>query len=112
MPESLARGRTASSVMTMPEVFRLLEPDLDRFERALDSIERGLSRIELLLPFVDGSDRLEPSYEIRAVIAAVGRGLVAGRSFVQLMSDNLRLLARKVSVEEIFAPNAVGEFKI
>jgi site-specific recombinase len=63
---------------------------------ALDSIERGLARIELLLPFVDGSDHLEPTYEIRAVIAAVGRGLVGGRSFLQLMSDNLRLLARKV----------------
>ena len=63
---------------------------------SLDSVERGLSRVELLLPFVDGSDHLEPTYEIRAVIAAVGRGLVGGRSFVQLLSDNLRLLARKV----------------
>jgi site-specific recombinase len=59
-------------------------------------IERGLSRIELLLPFVDPHDDIEPSFEIRAVIAAVGRGLVGGRSFMQLMSDNLRLLARKV----------------
>jgi len=63
---------------------------------ALDSIERGLERIELLLPFADAHDALEPTYEIRAVISALGRGLVAGRSFVQLMSDNLRLLARKV----------------
>ena len=63
---------------------------------SLDSVERGLSRVELLLPFVDGPDHLEPTYEIRAVIAAVGRGLVGGRSFVQLLSDNLRLLARKV----------------
>jgi site-specific recombinase len=63
---------------------------------ALDSIERGLARIELLLPFIDGSDHLEPTYEIRAVIAAVGRGLVGGRSFLQLLSDNFRLLARKV----------------
>lgn len=63
---------------------------------SLDSIERGLSRIELLLPFISARDGLEPSYEIRAVIAAVGRGLVGGRSFVQLLSDNLRLLARKV----------------
>jgi site-specific recombinase len=66
---------------------------------SLDSIERGLSRLELLLPFAERADRAdhrEPSYEIRAVIAAVGRGLVGGRSFVQLMSDNLRLLARKV----------------
>ncbi|MBA2545049.1 MAG: gliding motility protein [Deltaproteobacteria bacterium] len=63
---------------------------------SLDSIERGLNRIELLLPFVDASDELEPTYEIRAVIAAVGRGLVGGRSFTQLMADNLRLLARKV----------------
>ena len=63
---------------------------------SLDSIERGLSRIEILLPFVDGNDDIEPTYEIRAVIAAVGRGLAGGRSFTQLLSDNLRLLARKV----------------
>ncbi|MCW5802955.1 MAG: gliding motility protein [Deltaproteobacteria bacterium] len=67
---------------------------------AIDSIERGLSRIELLLPFVGGpssgtADERAP-YEIRAVIAAVGHALVGGRSFLQLMSDNLRLLARKV----------------
>ena len=63
---------------------------------SLDAIERGLSRIELLLPFVDTQDDIEPTYEIRAVVAAVGRGLVGGRSFMQLMNDNLRLLARKV----------------
>ena len=63
---------------------------------SLDSIEQGLARIELLLPFVDAHDRLEPTYEIRAVISAIGHGLVGGRSFMQLMSDNLRLLARKV----------------
>lgn len=62
----------------------------------LDSIERGLSRLELLIPFVDKTDALEATYEIRAVIAAIGRGLVGGRSFFQLMSDNMRLLARKV----------------
>ncbi len=63
---------------------------------SIDSIERGLSRIELLLPFVDANDDIEPTYEIRAVIAAVGRGLAGGRSFTQLMADNMRLLARKV----------------
>ena len=63
---------------------------------SLDAIERGLLRIELLLPFVDEADDIEPSYEIRAVLAAVGRGLAGGRSFTQLLSDNLRLLARKV----------------
>ena len=63
---------------------------------SIDSIERALSRIELLLPFVDTTDSIEPTYEIRAVTAAVGRGLVGGRSFTQLMADNLRLLARKV----------------
>lgn len=63
---------------------------------SIDSIERGLNRIELLLPFADPSDDMEPTYEIRAVIAAIGRGLVGARSFTQLMSDNLRLLARKV----------------
>ena len=62
---------------------------------SLDAIERGLARLEILLPFV-ATARDEPSYEIRAVIAAVGRGLVGGRSFTQLLSDNLRLLARKV----------------
>jgi len=61
---------------------------------SLDSIERGLARLELLLPFVGAAPRHE--YAIRAVIAAVGRGLVADRSFTQLLSDNLRLLARKV----------------
>ncbi len=63
---------------------------------ALDSIERGLSRIEILIPFVDKTDSLDATYEIRAVTAAVGRGLVGGRSFIQLMADNMRLLARKV----------------
>jgi site-specific recombinase len=63
---------------------------------ALDSIERGLERIELLLPFADAHDNLEPTYQIRAVLDAVGRGLVGGRSFGQLISDNFRLLARKV----------------
>lgn len=65
---------------------------------SIDAIERGLARLELLLPFV-GPPREAPShdsYEIRAVIAAVGRGLVGGRSFTQLLGDNLRLLARKV----------------
>jgi len=63
---------------------------------SLDTIERGLNRIELLLPFADPDDALEPTYEIRSVIASIGRGLVGARSFMQLMSDNLRLLARKV----------------
>jgi site-specific recombinase len=63
---------------------------------SLDAIEKGLARLELLLPFAVRTDGVEPSYEIRALIAAVGRGLVGGRSFTQLMSDNLRLMARKV----------------
>jgi site-specific recombinase len=62
----------------------------------LDAIERGIARLELLLPFADKHDALEPTVEIRALVDAVGRGLVAGRSFLQLMSDNMRLLARKV----------------
>jgi site-specific recombinase len=62
---------------------------------SIDAIERGLARLELLLPFV-GPPRDAPSYEIRAVIAAVGRGLAGGRSFRQLLGDSLRLLARKV----------------
>jgi site-specific recombinase len=62
---------------------------------SIDAIERGLARLELLLPFV-GPTPAVPSHEIRAVLAAVGRGLVGGHSFRQLLSDNLRLLARKV----------------
>ncbi|HEU4734294.1 MAG TPA: hypothetical protein VFT22_40660 [Kofleriaceae bacterium] len=66
---------------------------------AIDSIERGLARLELLLPFIGPAHEGEPelsSNDIRAVIAAVGRGLVGGHSFTQLLGDNLRLLARKV----------------
>jgi site-specific recombinase len=62
---------------------------------AIDSIERGLARIEILLPFVD-TEREAASTEIRTVVTAVGRGLVGGHSFRQLVSDSLRLLARKV----------------
>ncbi len=101
----LARARPAE----MPAIIEAARRHLDQVRVALedrgvsidvvyslDSIDRGLNRIELLLPFVDPEDELEPTYEIRAVFAAVGRGLVGARSFVQLMSDNLRLLARKV----------------
>lgn len=63
---------------------------------AIDVIERGLERIELLLPFVDGDDELEPTFELRALLAALGHGLVGGRSFRVLIGDNVRLLARKV----------------
>jgi len=63
---------------------------------SIDAIERGLARIELLLPFADPDDANPPTYEIRALLADLGRGLVGARSFTQLMSDNLRLLARKV----------------
>jgi site-specific recombinase len=63
---------------------------------SLDAIERGLARIELLLPFADRDDEIEPTFEIRALLGAVGRGLVGARSFRQLLSDNLRMLARKV----------------
>lgn len=63
---------------------------------AIDAIERGLERIELLLPFVDADDELEPTYELRALVATVGHGLVGGRSFRALIGDNVRLLARKV----------------
>jgi site-specific recombinase len=65
---------------------------------AIDSIERGLARLEILLPFVGPVDHARDGHssEIRGVVAAVGRGLVGGHSFTQLLSDNLRLLARKV----------------
>ena len=100
---------TRANPTEMPALIELSRRHLDRVRvaleehgvsidvvYALDSIERGLARIELLLPFVDGTDHLEPTYEIRSVIAAVGRGLAGAHSFRQLLSDNLRLLARKV----------------
>ena len=75
---------------------------------ALDAIERGLLRIELLLPFVDADDaddaddaedddaKLGTAPQLRLLICAIGRGLVGGRSFRRLVSDNVRLLARKI----------------
>ncbi|HEY5934952.1 MAG TPA: hypothetical protein VIU61_09965 [Kofleriaceae bacterium] len=100
---------TRAQPAQMPELIEASRQHLDRVKHALeergvsidvvysiDTIEKGLARIELLLPFVDPNDGVEPTYEIRAVIAAVGRGLVGGRSFIQLLSDNMRLLARKV----------------
>ncbi|HET9624863.1 MAG TPA: hypothetical protein VFP84_26025 [Kofleriaceae bacterium] len=66
---------------------------------SIDTIERSLTRLELLLPFVD---RARPpgsapaGSDIRAVLDAVGRGLAGGHSFHQLLNDSLRLLARKV----------------
>jgi len=99
---------TRAGVPEMPELIAASREHLDRVHKALedsgvsidvvysiDAIERGLARLEILLPFV-GPPRDEPSYEIRAVIAAVGRGLAGGRSFTQVLSDSLRLLARKV----------------
>jgi len=99
---------TRAGVPEMPELIAASRVHLEHVRTALedrgvsinvvysiDAIERGLARLELLLPFV-GPPRDQPSYEIRAVIAAVGRGLVGGRSFSQVLGDNLRLLARKV----------------
>ncbi len=60
----------------------------------LDAIARGLTRIEALLPLAT-SGETHPT-EIRELIAGLARGVVGERSFGQLMSDNLRLLARKV----------------
>ncbi|HEX3766540.1 MAG TPA: hypothetical protein VHW23_47930, partial [Kofleriaceae bacterium] len=99
---------TRAGVPEMPELIAASRAHLDHVRTALedrgvsidvvysiDAIERGLARLELLLPFV-GPPGEAPSYAIRAVIAAVGRGLVGGRSFSQLLGDSLRLLARKV----------------
>lgn len=99
---------TRAGVPEMPELIAASRDHLDHVRTALedrgvsigvvysiDAIERGLARLELLLPFV-GPPGEAPSYAIRAVIAAVGRGLVGNRSFSQLLGDNLRLLARKV----------------
>lgn len=67
---------------------------------SIDLIERALARLELLLPFVmpqhDPDAASASGREIRSVVEELGRGLVGGHSFRQLMSDNLRLLARKV----------------
>jgi len=60
----------------------------------LDAISRGLTRIEALLPLAT-SGATDPA-EIRGLISGLARGVVGERSFRQLMSDNLRLLARKV----------------
>jgi site-specific recombinase len=99
---------TRAGVPEMPELIAASRAHLDHVRDALedrgvsidvvyslDAIERGLARLELLLPFV-GPPGEAPSYAIRAVIAAVGRGLVGNRSFSRLLGDNLRLLARKV----------------
>lgn len=99
---------TRAGVPEMPELIAASRAHLDHVHTALedrgvsidvvysiDAIERGLARLELLLPFV-GLPGETPRYAIRAVIAAVGRGLVGNRSFSQLLGDNLRLLARKV----------------
>jgi site-specific recombinase len=99
---------TRAGLPEMPELIAASRAHLEQVHAALedhgvsievvysiDSIERSLVRLELLLPFV-GPARDEPSSEIRAVVAAVGDGLVGGHSFRQLLRDNLRLLARKV----------------
>lgn len=99
---------TRAGLPEMPELIAASRDHLARVRTALedhgvsievvysiDAIERGLARLELLLPFV-GPPRDGPGHELRAVIAAVGRGLVGGHSFSQLVSDNFRLLARKV----------------
>jgi site-specific recombinase len=65
---------------------------------SLDAIERSMARLELVLPFVAG-DRGAVALDnpaVRELLGSVGRGLVGGLSFRQLVNDNLRLLARKV----------------
>jgi len=99
---------TRAGLPEMPELIAASREHLEHVRKALedhgvslevvyaiDSIERGLARIEILLPFVD-TEREAASTEIRTVVTAVGRGLVGGHSFRQLVSDSLRLLARKV----------------
>ena len=60
----------------------------------LDAIARALDRIDYLLPLATGTGA-RPA-EIRQLLASLARGVIGERSFGQLMSDNLRLLARKV----------------
>ena len=61
----------------------------------LDVIRLGIDRIELLLPMVDGTDgnRLAST---RALLSALASSRAEDRSLRGLMSNNLRLLARKV----------------
>ena len=100
---------TRAQPSQMPELIAASRTHLDHVRHALeetgvsvgvvysiDSIEKGLARLEVLLPFLERVDSPVPRPEIRQVVRAVGRGLVGERSFVQLLSDNLRLLARKV----------------
>ena len=59
----------------------------------LDAIDHGLRRIATLLPFtVAGA----AAGQVRALMLVLGRGLVGDRSFSQLLSDSLRLMARKI----------------
>jgi site-specific recombinase len=60
---------------------------------SLDAIERGLTRLERLLPMAAGDSTAATT---RGLLIVLGRGLVGERSFRQLLADNLRLLARKV----------------
>jgi site-specific recombinase len=100
---------TRAQPSQMPRLIAESREHLDRVKQALeergvsvnvvysiDSIEKGLERLEVLLPFLDPDDGNEATTEIRSLIVAVGRGVVGGRSFMQLLNDNMRLLARKV----------------
>lgn len=60
---------------------------------SLDAIDRNLARIERLLPLATPAER-QP--ELHGLLHVLGRGLIGERSFGQLLTDNLRLLARKV----------------
>lgn len=60
----------------------------------LDTISRALDRLECLAPLAAGVGAAPA--EIRQLLGSIARGVVGERSFGQLMSDNLRLLARKV----------------
>jgi site-specific recombinase len=98
---------TRAGLPEMPELIAASRAHLEQVRAALeahgvsievvysiDAIERSLARLELLLPFVRGDAMAATA--IRSVLTAVGRGLVGGHSFRQLLNDNLRLLARKV----------------
>ncbi|MBP6628453.1 MAG: gliding motility protein [Kofleriaceae bacterium] len=60
---------------------------------SIDAIDRGLTRIQRLLPMAGGDSTAETT---RGLLVVLGRGLVGERSFRQLVADNMRLLARKV----------------
>ncbi|MBK9070993.1 MAG: gliding motility protein [Myxococcales bacterium] len=62
---------------------------------SLDTIERGLARMEALLPFATHPQAVSEAVVVR-LVGQLTSGLQGERSFRSLLADNFRLLARKV----------------